>query len=598
LVDKYVLPGGSDANNGNSWLKAYQHIQKGIDEVGSGETVHVGFGHYPENIKLKSRIKLLGYTRQAGQPILEFLETICPVPVIDGTSRDTTVKLENVTKTTIDNFNIVNGAKSNGAGILCISCSKITVKNCCIAHNIATQNGGGFYVENGTDIIFDYNRINDNNASNGGGGYVKSTNKIQLINQNSFVKNIAISSTSNINNGGGLYVTETQNFLMDKATFWQNNAGTYGGGICFFECDSTNPVAKVNKTTFSQNKAYGKRGGGACSINHAWVTYENCKFLENWAKQDGGGIAVQTMGSGASSTATTLTQMKTEGRITKAVSCEFDTNSCDDDGGGVYVSTHSYMIMNNCKLTENTSSENGGGVHCTMFSGVEISGGNISTSTASNGNGGGVSLRNATLIITGTRIENNKAVNGKGGGIYLHTMNHSGSLNAVLWEGWLLGWGYNSTGSTVSVNNATISNNISQLGGGICIEHGRNIPFSVSIQGCNTKGNRAKPSAVYPLGTGGGFYLQKVHKASILGNQISTNLARDGAGMYLLSCNNPTITGNRFSTNIIRAPPGIPGSIALPTQGTCMTLETCTGISNQSLIQNNQGVTVNCLLLR
>lgn len=50
MADKYVNKSGSDSNSGADHANAYLTIQKGIDEVGDGDVLYVGFGKYAENL--------------------------------------------------------------------------------------------------------------------------------------------------------------------------------------------------------------------------------------------------------------------------------------------------------------------------------------------------------------------------------------------------------------------------------------------------------------------------------------------------------------------------------------------------------------------
>jgi len=52
MADKYVNKSGNDSNTGADHANAYLTIQKGLDEIGSGDTLYVGYGEYTENLSL------------------------------------------------------------------------------------------------------------------------------------------------------------------------------------------------------------------------------------------------------------------------------------------------------------------------------------------------------------------------------------------------------------------------------------------------------------------------------------------------------------------------------------------------------------------
>jgi Zn-dependent metalloprotease len=146
-------------------------------------------------------------------------------------------------------------------------------------------------------------------------------------------------------------------------------------------------------------------------------------------------------------------------------------------GGGIYIQA-SGMTLTDMIIRNNTVDAYGGAAVYVSFGNVVINDSlitnNKNTSLASNYSGGAISQR-GSLTLNNTTVSNNVSTNSGGGGIYTQagytlTLNNStisGNSAAGNGGGLLLEYG-----ATVNINNSTIAYNAAQNGGGIYIQFG------------------------------------------------------------------------------------------------------------------------------
>ncbi len=194
-----------------------------------------------------------------------------------------------------------------------------------------------------------------------------------------------------------------------------------------------------------------------------------------------------------------------------------------NNGGGIEVSDAS-LTVNRCVIQDNTTGNggyagNGGGIDVQngtlSITNSTITGNTTGTGTTLGGSGGGVSGENSSVTIQQCLISNNTTGTGatsggnvsagRGGGVYddgsLSTIDITGSTitgnvsggSASLGEG---GGIYNYGGSTLFLDNSTVSSNTASLnGGGVMNDNGT----TDHITNCTIANNTAQ-------GDGGGFY--------------------------------------------------------------------------------------------
>ncbi|MCP4352503.1 MAG: hypothetical protein GY795_44155, partial [Desulfobacterales bacterium] len=144
-----------------------------------------------------------------------------------------------------------------------------------------------------------------------------------------------------------------------------------------------------------------------------------------------------------------------------SVITQFDDN---DNGGAVYISNFSNLVISDCTITNNNASGNGGGIYL-YNSNPALTDNTVSDNTASYA--GGIYLDHSTPLLTGNTITGNKASN-YGGGIcidhsYTVMKNNTVTDNTASYAA-----GIYTYDSNVTMENNVISNNTaSHNGGGI-----------------------------------------------------------------------------------------------------------------------------------
>ncbi|MCK4653974.1 MAG: hypothetical protein KAU01_05990, partial [Candidatus Cloacimonetes bacterium] len=267
-----------------------------------------------------------------------------------------------------------------------------------------------------------------------------------------------ISQTIIDGNQNGSVVTfdsgEDTTAVLTGFTITNGNANPYGGGVNCFEASPT----LSNLHIINNYAHYG--GGISCSTNSSPII-KNVLISNNTAEGRGGGIW-----------------------------CGFDSspnleniiidnnNSILSKGGGIFIGYDSSPIFNTISVINNHSGYFGGGVYCSYNSNPIFNNAIISTNTADM-NGGGISVWYECLIqLTNTIISGNSSeyfAAGKGGGCAIVL-----SSSAIL-------------------KNVEISNNTSDIGGGIYF-FGSNYSYLI-LENVTLTCNTAQ--------TGGGIYCSR-----------------------------------------------------------------------------------------
>jgi|GEM_PF-2054257 len=195
----------------------YGTIQAAIDAAGTGDTVIVAPGSYPENIHFIDRDIILTSTNPTDPNIVAST-------VIDGGGLNTTVRFagNETAACELRGFTITGGAGPglDGAGINGVNCLA-RISYCNITGNTSANKGGGLKGVNGS---ISHCRITDNTSGYLGGG---------LAGCMGFISNCLIAGNSATNVGGGLNNCDGS---IINCTIVNNSAGS-GGGVK--DCDGT-----------------------------------------------------------------------------------------------------------------------------------------------------------------------------------------------------------------------------------------------------------------------------------------------------------------------------------------------------------------------
>jgi hypothetical protein len=258
-----------------------------------------------------------------------------------------------------------------------------------------------------------------------------------------FVSKLIIINGLGLDDGGGIKVEKAHNTVISSCVVRKCKAKDYGGGIFI---DHASPA--IVGCLIDDNTADVWRGGGIMIFGYGWPTIFDCVIQNNKTPgsamtsfPDGGGIAITVswakgdLSSLMLATKATLKDQFDANNIARArqnyvriIRCSIRDNTADDDGGGVYISVASKVIMRNTRVMSNKARLDGGGVRVTMDSELrltecQISGNHSNSSLAAmdekGPGGGGLSCRNARLVkLERTIIDGNVANGWAGGGIY------------------------------------------------------------------------------------------------------------------------------------------------------------------------------------
>jgi hypothetical protein len=144
--------GGSNGNDGSSWLYAKQTIQNTLDSAPDNSVVNVASGIYTENLKITRNVTLIG----AGSST-----------TIDGDNKGSCIEISPGVTVLISGFNIVHGNAHSGGGIN--NQGTLTLQDSEVAGNHG-QLGGGI-CNNGPSAVLTLKntRVIFNSAYHGSG---------------------------------------------------------------------------------------------------------------------------------------------------------------------------------------------------------------------------------------------------------------------------------------------------------------------------------------------------------------------------------------------------------------------------------------------
>lgn len=384
----------------------FSDIQKAIDNVGDGGTIHLNGYYSAQNndsvIYVNKNIRIAGG-----------LDT-----VLDGKNISCIFSIQKTgSNCQISNLKFVNGMDVHGGAMIILG-KNVVVENSVFENNYANHSGGAIYVLS----IF-----------NDSGRYPEEGENLIIKNCN-FTNNFAQVAAGAI----GVYGNNTQvigcNFVSNKVKPATNHK-SYGGAIQIGR-DEYNLCSYVVNCNFMGNEAIAhdlnnSHGGAGCV--RAGITYQNCKFINNSADQ-GGALTYHASGiiedcvfinnsaklyGGALSTGYMDMDMDL-----KVINCNFEQNNAPY-GGAVQLKGKNIEIQNSV-FNKNTATVNGGAINIVAKT-VAIGGTEFNKNTA-HVNGGAIYINGNKTVIEDSSFMANKAIpdvkkldDGLGGAIYINS---------------------------------------------------------------------------------------------------------------------------------------------------------------------------------
>jgi len=394
----YVSPTGSDFNSGISSGEPLQTVKRAVQIIKASATnpriIYLDSGTYSEDltgedfpINIRSHVSILGISRTES--------------VLDGGGTNQLFFGYGDDELQIEGVTLQNGWGDFGGAVHLEENSSPHFSNIIIQDNIATNEGGGFYCFNYCNPIINDSDFFRNvaNSTSPGGGFVANGDCNPVFNNVLFDDNEAYT-------GGGLSIRNSCDATLNSVTL-NNNRGSYsGGGMAAHS--SCNPV--LNDVVFTNNIAGGWNGGALDLSYNTHVICNNVSMMGNSAFREGGAIYFYHS-------------------VTLEMNNSLISDNTSSDGGGIYGSTWSYLTLKNCDISDN----------------------NVIYHSHLNDDGGALRISGVETSIINSTICNNTVIN-SGGGIYTHNSDLT-ITNSIIWgnEPDQL----NNSGSTI---NATYSN--------------------------------------------------------------------------------------------------------------------------------------------
>jgi LPXTG-site transpeptidase (sortase) family protein len=353
--------------------------------------------------------------------------------VITGNGIDQTI----IQASTCNPITLPGGCIPADTRIFQVSSGDLTINNMTLRYGNRPDNGGAIYNTSSGTLEINNCLIFSNKANHGGG--VANNSSITAITGTTFSYNEAIQ------HGGGLYLAEFQNLgIIENSTFIGNIANSYGGAIS----KVGGSIDSITGTTFEDNTA-GLNGGGIYNINRI-NSIDNCTFTGNSSNMHGGGLYNHRLFTNISSISNST----------------FTNNSAFLDGGAIRNNAR-ILSISNCTFSNNNADLGGGYAGHRSYSITSFFNSTFSNNTALNG--GAISVLDGTIEQISQSTIFDHVVPGFGGGIYID----SGTINSI--DQSTLnsnrateGGGIYNNGTITSLSNSTLSgNSASDYGGGI-----------------------------------------------------------------------------------------------------------------------------------
>jgi len=173
--------------------------------------IYVSGGTYIESIVMIDYINIIG--EGASNTIL------------DGGGDVRVLTFDEVEGTSIQNLTIQNGYSPFGGGISIMNSDPL-IENVIIKNNMANHEGGGVVNMFNSDAIFRNVQIYDNGSEYGGG--------ILIWASSPTFNNVSIADNIATYDGAGMVVADGSAPIMNNVTISNNTAGRYGGGIFIY----------------------------------------------------------------------------------------------------------------------------------------------------------------------------------------------------------------------------------------------------------------------------------------------------------------------------------------------------------------------------
>lgn len=273
--------------------------------------------------------------------------------VLDGGGKAGGIEIEKKGGLTLSGAEIMNCFAVNGGAIFAKTDdgnkhSSLTLSDCKIYKNIATENGGGIYFSGGSQITLSDCIFYGNTAVERGGGIYVETTPCTI--ENCEIYENWAQRVTEAYGGGGAYLSSSA-FTIHNSRIYKNKSASWGGGLFIFAIGDS----AIDGSDIYENEAIDGGGIYAATIKYPDVSnlaVNNSNIYDNKASNSGGGIYSGFPFKG----------MYEDTLINITGNTKISGNTADRDGGGVYV-CNGMFIMESGENSGNEAAGDGGGIY-------------------------------------------------------------------------------------------------------------------------------------------------------------------------------------------------------------------------------------------
>lgn len=455
-----------------------------------------------------------------------------------------------------------NIAANSGGAIVLKDNADAVFTNLKVISNEAEGLGGGLYINN-ADPSLGLALIALNVASAGGGVYMRN-------NSNPIFNNITLAyNSSGFDGGGGVYLRDNSDLLVSNSVFWEN------GDSQFYFRDSGDEVELTISYSLVQNNQNGVEDNNNGDLNWGQGMLEGDPYFCNGeagdfsvrensscidGASDGGLVGFLGAGCGPINTGpvwyvSELGNDSSDGSVETPFSSIQKAIDVSVNGDTVRLFTGEYIesfdflskqivfesraeeLDNDTIALQTIISVGPLGGSCIELVGQDAANVEIKNMTFSGGQsqiGGGIYIESSSPKLSGIFVENNTAE--VGGGLYINQSNVELVDVTVFNNGANFGGGVYATGSSVSIISSSLDSNLAYWGAGIYSEDSN---FDIEMSDLKRNYALIEGGAVYQ--SGNSFFVSEC--------AIFENSGLDFGGALvsyngLLDVQNSTIAGN------------------------------------------------------
>ena len=382
----------------------------------------------------------------------------------------------------IDSLLDGNYAASEGGAIYAASMSVVSISGSTISSNTSSKHGGAIVLRSSTMTVENTIFSENTTVNNGGAIYISYQSNIDMNSVLSVSESTFIGNESE-GNGGAIYFTrrsidEKVTHLTVKDTDFISNRAINGGAIF----TASGVIAYMKDVSFQANAADKSESGdgGAMYIAGSSIETDRASFLDNTATGIGGALSIS---SGAS---VILNGINASG------------NTSGKSGGFALVDDASLNLYNS-EINNNVSASTGGAIYFDADAKANIYNTSFSGNSSIN-NGSAIMIYTGgttVLLHTVTFVGNNTEGYGT---VYVSNSSTAKICNVTATDNSAKRGGFlyvTTTGTTVTLKNATVSGNTATEGGNIIWGNSTGAKLYIDKNGYNDLEHSGSLNAAY-----------------------------------------------------------------------------------------------------